>query len=170
MTGNEMVMDIMENINNANETEGENTMNRIFNIDTIEHKFATKKDGFNYILNILDSINDENIKYKNIAIELLEHEIEIINKRAEAKKAKTTEKKENPINEKIVKTTIEILEESDKPMTMSEMIENPKLSTYITEDGQEKKMSIQKLASCIRLIDNVEKAQRKGKMYYSIKK
>lgn len=161
MTNNEM------NITNTNEMEGDTVMtNNTINFDAEKNAFTTKKDAYNFLINHVRENPVET--YQTAVLTFLEHEVELLNKKAQRTTAK---KEENPINKKIAELVVEVLADNNKEMTLSELIEDARLATYIDEKGVEKKMTVQKISFCVGMVeDQVTKRKVKGKMVYSLAK
>lgn len=167
MTGSEMVMKALVNTNTINETKGDVIMTN--NTAKFENPFNSKKEAYEHILEEIKNPGylDNSDYQKEDAILFIEHEIELLHKKAVQSASK---KKDNSINTKIAEIAVQVLTDFDMPMSLSMMVEDPRLATFIDEKGEEKTMTVQKLNFCIRNNEKIVSKKNRGKMYYTIKK
>lgn len=167
VVGRELTAEELENAKKMNETKGDAIMTN--NTVKFENPFNSKKEAYEHILEEIKNPGylDNSDYQKEDAILFIEHEIELLHKKAVQSASK---KKDNSINEKIAETAVQVLTDFDMPMSLSMMIEVPRLATFIDEKGEEKTMTVQKLNFCIRNNEKIVSKKNRGKMYYMIKK
>lgn len=100
------------------------------------------------------------------ALEFIAHEVELLDKKSGKSKTSKTAK----TNDKIKYAILDVLAESEKPMTVSEMMLDTRLATW--NDGDTKKvMSNQKLSSMVRQLvkeELVVRTEDKKKALFSL--
>ena len=120
-------------------------------------KKMTKKDWLNVMVSIVEVSGYEN---KDEAIEFLNHEINMLDRKNTSSKARKTPTQE--LNERIKETIKEVLCEIGKPATISELMEySPELNEH----------SSQKLSALMRQLveaKEVDKAELKRRSYFSL--
>lgn len=130
-------------------------------------KMITKKDNFETLLNMVKgSVRGD----RDNLIKFINHEIELLNK-SNSKTKMTAVQQANLV---IKENVLEVLEETGRPMTISEMLTSPRLISYsVTVNGVEKieTMTGQKLASVVtQLVKSgaVVRTVEKKKAYFSL--
>ncbi|AXF52421.1 MAG: hypothetical protein [Caudoviricetes sp.] len=132
-------------------------------------KKLTKKDYFAALRKIV--ADDSKCSQKDELLKFIDHEVEILNKKSE-KKTSGIQK----ANEAISETILKVMGELNKPVTISELMEDSRLQTYEVEEKGEKKvvkMSGQKLSALMTNLKKAEKVLRtveKKKAYFSLSK
>ncbi len=127
----------------------------------------TKKEMFEKVIALVESAEVEN---KDEILEKLNHEVDMLNSRKSSSKP-TAVQKANDVLMKLVK---EILAEQENPVSVTELMQDPRLATYTIEkeDGPSVQyMTNQKLTSILgKLCDvkEVVKTVEKKKSYFSI--
>lgn len=84
----------------------------------------TKRDYFNELTNIIENL--DNVANKTELLGFIDHEIELLEKKASAKTQTKTQKENIGIKDIIV----DVLTENEKPMTISEMLKDERLKEY----------------------------------------
>ena len=123
----------------------------------MENKKVTKRENFEAIRKVLANIElEENLA--NQFNEFIDHEIELLDKKATSRGTSKT----NQANENLKTTIVEALKEIARPVTITELQkENSEMSEY----------SNQKLSALLKqLVDNgiVTKTIDKKKSYFSV--
>lgn len=118
----------------------------------------TKKDFFKEITEIVAASDNER---KNEILDFINKEIQLMNSRQK----KTADKKSVSYVETKA-AVIEVLSEKDRPMLISELLQDERLSTF----GEKKeRMSGQRLTAVVKqLVDRgtVHRMEQKGKAYF----
>ena len=98
----------------------------------------TKKDYFNELINIINELELEN---KNELLGFIDHEVELLEKKASAKTQTKTQKENMGIKDIVV----EVISANGNPMSITDMLKDERLSMY----------SNQKISAlCKQLVDN----------------
>jgi hypothetical protein len=125
---------------------------------------ATKKDYFNMVKAIVEASEVDN---KAEIVAFIDHEVELLDK-------KSTKKSTSKYDDMVLAAIKEVLAEQDKPVTITELMEDTRLQTYtVFEKGAEtqKKMTNQKLSAMAnKLVDTKElvKTTDKKKSLFSL--
>ena len=114
----------------------------------------TKKDWFTALMNVVENSNVEN---KEDMKAFINHEIELLNR-----KRKTTSTPIQEENAKIKETIKTVLSESEKPMTIGDMMKDARLEAY----GNQK---LTALVRQLKLADEVVRTEIKRRAYFSLK-
>ena len=114
-------------------------------------KRITKKEYFAMVAGIVEQTNPTN---KEELLAFINHEVELLEKKS-AKSGQTKTQKENV---GIMETISEVLADMDKPVTITELMKDERLSAY----------SNQKLSALVRQMPNVVKTTEKKKSYFSL--
>lgn len=114
-------------------------------------KKMTKKEYFAVLAEVVANSNMEN---KEGALAFIAHEVELLEKKS-AKSGQTKTQKENV---GIMETISEVLADMGKPVTITELMKDERLSAY----------SNQKLSALVRQMPNVVKTTEKKKSYFSL--
>lgn len=83
----------------------------------------TKKDYFNELTKIVENLEIEN---KNELLGFIDHEVELLEKKASAKTQTKTQKENMGIKDIVVA----VVSENEKPMSISDMLKDERLSIY----------------------------------------
>jgi hypothetical protein len=127
-------------------------------------KNVTKRDYFAMVKAIVEQTDVDN---KAEIVAFIDHEVELLNK-------KSTKKSSSKYDEAILATIKEVLAEQDKPVTITELMDDTRLQSYLEmEKGVEvtKKMTNQKLSAMTnKLVDTKEvvKTIEKKKSFFSL--
>lgn len=114
-------------------------------------KKMTKKEYFAVLAEVVANSDMEN---KEGALAFINHEVELLEKKS-AKSGQTKTQKENV---GIMETISEVLADIGKPVTITELMKDERLSAY----------SNQKLSALVRQMPNVVKTTEKKKSYFSL--
>ena len=114
-------------------------------------KKMTKKEYFAVLAEVVANSDMEN---KDGALAFIAHEVELLEKKS-AKSGQTKTQKENV---GIMETISEVLADMGKPVTITELMKDERLSAY----------SNQKLSALVRQMPNVVKTTEKKKSYFSL--
>lgn len=114
-------------------------------------KRITKREYFAMVAGIVEQANPEN---KADILAFINHEVELLDKKS-AKSGQTKTQKENV---GIMETISAVLADMGKPVTITEMMKDERLSAY----------SNQKLSALVRQMPNVVKTTEKKKSYFSL--
>lgn len=114
-------------------------------------KKMTKKEYFAVLAEVVANSDMEN---KEGALAFIAHEVELLEKKS-AKSGQTKTQKENV---GIMETISEVLADMGKPVTITELMKDERLSAY----------SNQKLSALVRQMPNVIKTTEKKKSYFSL--
>ena len=114
-------------------------------------KKMTKKEYFAVLAEVITNSDMEN---KEGALAFIAHEVELLEKKS-AKSGQTKTQKENV---GIMETISEVLADMGKPVTITELMKDERLSAY----------SNQKLSALVRQMPNVVKTTEKKKSYFSL--
>lgn len=114
-------------------------------------KKMTKKEYFAVLAEVVANSDMEN---KEGALAFINHEVELLEKKS-AKSGQTKTQKENV---GIMETISEVLADMGKPVTITELMKDERLSAY----------SNQKLSALVRQMPNVVKTTEKKKSYFSL--
>jgi hypothetical protein len=107
---------------------------------------------------------DEDVTYED-AIQFLDKEIELVNKRNSRKSGTSKKSKENePIKDAIV----EVLTEADDPMTTAEITNNDKIQAFSTEDKAISGNKVTALLVQLRKAGLVKREYVKKVAYFSL--
>lgn len=129
----------------------------------------TKKDMFNLIDALVLASGHE----KRVAMhDFILHEIDLLDR----KTSKAKEAKENGVNDDIAILALDVLEEAGKPLTVTEIMQDTRISDFRYEvkvkGGTETKVvTNQKLSSIISKLEKdgtVVRTEEKKKAYFSI--
>ena len=129
----------------------------------------TKKDYFRTIKGIVEAAALEPTNKQNI-LAFIDREVELLAKKSGTSKETKTQK----ANTAIKATVLEVLADMGKPVTISELMEDARLSTY-EEEGKDDiktiKMTNQKLSSLLKQMKDdgaVVRTENKKKAYFSL--
>lgn len=114
-------------------------------------KRITKKEYFAMVAGVVEKANPTN---KEELLAFINHEVELLEKKSE-KSGQTKTQKENV---GIMETISAVLADMDKPVTITEMIKDERLSTY----------SNQKISALLRQMPNVVRITEKKKAFFSL--
>lgn len=114
-------------------------------------KRITKKEYFAMVAGIVEQTNPTN---KEELLAFINHEVELLEKKS-AKSGQTKTQKENV---GIMETISEVLADMGKPVTITELMKDERLSAY----------SNQKLSALVKQMPNVVKTTEKKKSYFSL--
>lgn len=114
-------------------------------------KKMTKKEYFAVLAEVVANSDMEN---KEGALAFITHEVELLEKKS-AKSGQTKTQKENV---GIMETISDVLANMGKPVTITELMKDERLSAY----------SNQKLSALVRQMPNVVKTTEKKKSYFSL--
>ena len=114
-------------------------------------KKMTKKEYFAVLAEVVANSDMEN---KEGSLAFIAHEVELLEKKS-AKSGQTKTQKENV---GIMETISEVLADMGKPVTITELMKDERLSAY----------SNQKLSALVRQMPNVVKTTEKKKSYFSL--
>ena len=114
-------------------------------------KRITKKEYFAMVAGVVEQANPTN---KEELLAFINHEVELLEKKS-AKSGQTKTQKENV---GIMETISEVLADMGKPVTITELMKDERLSAY----------SNQKLSALVRQMPNVVKTTEKKKSYFSL--
>lgn len=114
-------------------------------------KKMTKKEYFAVLAEVVANSDMEN---KEGALAFIAHEVELLEK----KSAKSGQTKTQKDNVGIMETISEVLADMGKPVTITELMKDERLSAY----------SNQKLSALVRQMPNVVKTTEKKKSYFSL--
>ena len=114
-------------------------------------KRITKKEYFAMVAGIVEQANPTN---KEELLAFINHEVELLEKKS-AKSGQTKIQKENV---GIMETISAVLTDMDKPVTITELMKDERLSAYTN----------QKLSALIRQMPNVVKTTDKKRSYFSL--
>lgn len=130
-------------------------------------KKMTKREWIEVIKGIVETSGYED---KDGAIAFLDHEAELLAKKSGTSKETKTQK----ANAAIKATVLEVLADMGKPVTISELMEDERLTTY-EEEGKDAikvvKMTNQKLSSLLKQMKDdgaVVRTEDKKKAYFSL--
>lgn len=121
----------------------------------MKEKKMTKKDYFNALIDVVEGYDVDN---KDMYIEFLNHEIELLSKKSTAK---TKTQKENEV---LIEDVYKVLAEIGRPVTITEVIQNAGDSVVAT-------MTNQKVSALMKILKNAGRVVRvddKKKAYFSI--
>jgi hypothetical protein len=127
-------------------------------------KNVTKRDYFAMVRNIVEQTEVDN---KAEILAFIDHEVELLNK-------KSTKKSSSKYDEAIFETIKEVLSEQSKPVTITELMDDPRLQSYLEKEGGAevtKKMTNQKLSAMVnKLVENkvVVKIIEKKRSFFSL--
>lgn len=114
-------------------------------------KRITKKEYFAMVAGVVERANPTN---KEELLAFIAHEVELLEKKS-AKSEQTKTQKENV---GIMETISKVLADMGKPVTITELMQDERLSAY----------SNQKLSALVRQMPNVVKTTEKKKSYFSL--
>lgn len=117
-------------------------------------KRITKKEYFAMVAGVVEQANPTN---KEELLTFINHEVELLEKKS-AKSAKSGQTKTQKENVGIMETISEVLADMGKPVTITELMKDERLSAY----------SNQKLSALVRQMPNVVKTTEKKKSYFSL--
>lgn len=100
----------------------------------------TKKMRFEELKGILETMERQDL------VDFVNHEIELIDKKAISRKAGTGKKAKE--NEAIAEIILEAMEKVGKPTTITDLLKVDILANYVTEDG--KPLSNQKVSAILK--------------------
>lgn len=100
----------------------------------------TKKMRFEELKGILETMERQDL------VDFVNHEIELIDKKAISRKAGTGKKAKE--NEAIAEIILEAMEKVGKPTTITDLLKVDILADYVTEDG--KPLSNQKVSAILK--------------------
>lgn len=100
----------------------------------------TKKMRFEELKGILETMERQDL------VDFVNHEIELIDKKAMSRKAGTGKKAKE--NEAIAEIILEAMEKIGKPTTITDLLKVDILADYVTEDG--KSLSNQKVSAILK--------------------
>lgn len=114
----------------------------------------TKKDYFAKLYSLVENL--DNVQDKHELLGFIDHEVELLEKKASAKTQTKTQKENIGIKDII----LDVVYESESPMTITDMLANPNLNGYTNQ-----KIS----ALCKQLVDVglLVKLQDKKKTYFA---
>ena len=137
--------------------------------NTTTEKKVTKRDNFAAVRAIVDGVII-NPADKARLLAFVDHEVELLDK----KSGKTKETKTQAANNRIKTLLFAVLEEQEKAVTISELMEDERLKTYTEEDKdgiQTIKMSNQKLSAVMKMLvdaGKVTKTEDKKKSFFKL--
>lgn len=111
----------------------------------------TKREYFAMVAGVVEGANPAN---KDELLAFINHEVELLDKKS-AKSGQTKTQKENV---GIMEVIAEVLADMGKPVTITELMKDARLSTY----------SNQKLSALVRQMPNVVKTTDKKKSFFSL--
>lgn len=111
----------------------------------------TKREYFAILRTMVEDAQPANLADM---VAFIDHEVELLDKKS-AKSSQTKTQKENV---GIMETITAVLTDFGKPVTISEMMKDERLSAY----------SNQKLSALVRQMTNVVRTEEKKKAYFSI--
>lgn len=114
-------------------------------------KRITKKEYFAMVAEVVEQANPIN---KEELLAFINHEVELLEKKS-SKSGQTKTQKENVGIMEIISA---VLADMGKPVTITEMMKDERLSVY----------SNQKLSALVRQMSNVVKTTEKKKSYFSL--
>lgn len=100
----------------------------------------TKKMRFEELKGILETMERQDL------VDFVNHEIELIDKKAMSRKAGTSKKAKE--NDAIAEMILEAMEKVGKPTTITDLLKVDTLADYVTEDG--KSLSNQKVSAILK--------------------
>jgi hypothetical protein len=115
-------------------------------------KKMTKREYFAILRTMVEDVQPTNLAE---IVAFIDHEVELLNKKT-SKSSQTKTQKENV---SIMETITAVLSDFGKPVTISEMQKDERLSIY----------SNQKLSALVRQMPNVIRIEKKNKAYFAIK-
>lgn len=124
---------------------------------------VTKREYFAMAKAIVAASGAENA---DAILEFFDREVEALNK----KSAKSGMTKTQKANEVIMGTILEVLAEMDSPKTVSELMADTRLTSYV-EDGAVKTMTTSKMSALLKKLveaGKVVRVEEKKKAYFSI--
>ena len=119
-------------------------------------KKMTKKEMFNEIIAM--ATNEKMTVTKEEICEFVEHEIELLSHKSSATRKPTKTQIEN---ETIKATMLDILTENDRPMTISDIMEDSRLAGF-------RNQKISALMTQLKNIGKVVRTEDKKKAYFTI--
>lgn len=114
-------------------------------------KRITKREYFAMVAGVVEGANPAN---KDELLAFINHEVELLDKKS-AKSGQTKTQKENV---GIMEVIAEVLADMGKPVTITELMKDARLSAY----------SNQKLSALVRQMPNVVKTTDKKKSFFSL--
>lgn len=114
-------------------------------------KRITKREYFAMVAGVIEGANPAN---KDELLAFINHEVELLDKKS-AKSGQTKTQKENV---GIMEVIAEVLADMGKPVTITELMKDARLSAY----------SNQKLSALVRQMPNVVKTTDKKKSFFSL--
>lgn len=111
----------------------------------------TKREYFAMVADVVEGANPAN---KDELLAFINHEVELLDKKS-AKSGQTKTQKENV---GIMEVIAEVLADMGKPVTITELMKDARLSAY----------SNQKLSALVRQMPNVVKTTDKKKSFFSL--
>ena len=114
----------------------------------------TKREYFAMVASVVEGANPAN---KDELLAFINHEVELLDKKS-AKSAKSGQTKTQKENVGIMEVIAEVLADMGKPVTITELMKDARLSAY----------SNQKLSALVRQMPNVVKTTDKKKSFFSL--
>lgn len=125
---------------------------------------TTKREYFAMTKAIVEASAATN---KDEILDFLAREVELLNK----KSAKSGETKTQKLNKVLMETVLTVLAEIGSPVTVSELMTDTRLASYV-EDDNVKTMTTSKMSALLKKLveaDKVVRVEEKKKAYFSIK-
>jgi translation initiation factor 1 (eIF-1/SUI1) len=133
------------------------------NTNTTKVVKVTKAQYFGMVRNIVESAETAN---KADILAFIDHEVELLQKKSN----KSGNTKTQQANEAILDTIKTVLAETDKPVTISELMTDDRLKTYV-EGTETKTMTNQKLSALVKKLcatNEVVRTEDKKKAFFSL--
>jgi vacuolar-type H+-ATPase subunit E/Vma4 len=133
------------------------------NTNTTKVVKVTKAQYFGMVRNIVESAETAN---KADILAFIDHEVELLQKKSN----KSGNTKTQQANEAILNTIKAVLAETDKPVTISELMTDDRLKTY-AEGTETKTMTNQKLSALVKKLcatNEVVRTEDKKKAFFSL--
>jgi translation initiation factor 1 (eIF-1/SUI1) len=133
------------------------------NSNTTKVVKVTKAQYFGMVRNIVESAETAN---KADILAFIDHEVELLQKKSN----KSGNTKTQQANEAILDTIKAVLAETDKPVTISELMTDDRLKTYV-EGIETKTMTNQKLSALVKKLcatNEVVRTEDKKKAFFSL--
>lgn len=139
-----------------------NEMNTVATTEEKKVRRFTKKEYFGMLDKIVEMSEAPN---KDELREFIAQQVKLLENK------NSSEKPKNKVNEVIKQNILYVLSIAPEPMTISEMLNNDLLSTYVDEDGNTTRNSSQKLTALLKQLDTdklIVITENKKKRYFSI--
>lgn len=125
-------------------------------------KKVTKKENFEIIAKLMEEMNRPEL------VEFARHEIELLEKK---NANRSTSGKMAEVNKTIANLLIDKMKEINKPVTISELLQDEDIREYTYLDGKETKhITNQKITAIFKALtpDTIVKVADKKKVYFSL--